>query len=73
MEKLIDGQKRMEMSKKIISENKDCQIKNNSYDVLNKKKVSLPKKMKSNMNLLELSQNVLVSKSRQPEILKKKS
>ena len=44
MEKLIDGQKRMEMNKKIISENKDCQIKNNSYDVLNKKESFITEK-----------------------------
>ena len=49
MEKIIDGKKRMEMNEKILSQNKECQLKQNSYNVLTKKKVSFPKNKGKNL------------------------
>ena len=69
MEKIIDGKKRMEMNEKILSQNKECQLKQNSYNVLTKTKVSFPKNkgknLQFNKDLLKLSQKSLSSQSRQ--------
>ena len=69
LEKIIDGEKRQEMNKKIMSQLKDCAIKESSYDVLSKKQINIPKEFRENMNmndrnLLDLDQNFLVSISK---------
>ena len=71
MEKIIDAEKRVEMNKKILSQNKECQLKQNSCNVLTKKKVDFPKNKGKNLqfdkDLLEISQKSLVSQSRKNE------
>ena len=69
MEKIIDAEKRMEMNKKNLSQNKECQLKQNSYNVLTKKKVSFPKNkgknLQFNKDLFEISQKSLAFQSKQ--------
>ena len=68
MEKIIDGQKRMEMNKKITTKCKDCSHTQNSYNVLTKKKETYPKNkglnLKNNRDLMKISQKSLSSQSK---------
>ena len=67
MEKIIDAEKRMEMNKTILSQNKECQLKQNSYKP--KRKCHFLKIRGKNLqfdkDLLEISQKLLSSQSRQ--------
>ena len=64
LEKIVDGEKRQEMNQKIFSQVKNCgKI---SFDVISKKKINIPKKIKGKLqmndtHLLKLDQNSLVS------------
>ena len=53
IEKIIDG-KKMEMNEKHLSQNKECQLKQNSYNVLTKKKVAFPKNKGKTFNLTRI-------------------
>ena len=68
MEKIIDGQKRMEMDQKISAKCKNCNVKQLSYDVLTKRKVAFPinkgKNFKYDADLMEISQKSLSSQSK---------
>ena len=65
MEKLSDGQKRLNMNEEIAAKCKSTNHIQNSYNILTKKKVTFPKTkeidLENDQDLLEISQNSFVS------------
>ena len=68
MEKIIDAKKRMEMNNKILSQCKDCGERQNSYNVLTKKRETSRKNeminIKYNSDLSKISQNNFSSQTK---------